>query len=82
MTPSLIRNIIQLALPSILAVFVTWGMQIARIESLEKQLHDIHGALGSHEQKERMDGIVRKLEQLMEGLIQSLNRIEQRISRR
>lgn len=56
-------------------------MQLARIESLEKQLHDIHSELGSHEQKERVDGIVRRLEQLMESLIQSLNRIENRISR-
>ena len=81
MTPSLLRSIIQFAAPSILAIFVTWGMQLARIESLEKQLHEIHSELGSHEQKERVDGIVRRLEQLMESLIQSLNRIENRISR-
>lgn len=81
MTPSLIRSVVQFALPSILAVCVTWGTQIARIESLEKQLHEIHTELGSHEQKERVDGIVRRLEQLMESLIQSLNRIENRISR-
>ena len=82
MTPSLIRSVIQFALPSVFAICVTWGMQIARIESLEKQLHEIHAELGSHEQKERVDGIVRRLEQLMESLIQSLNRIENRISRR
>jgi hypothetical protein len=82
MTPPLIRSIIQFALPSILAVCVTWGMQLARIESLERQLHDIHNELGSHEQKERVDGIVRRLEQLMESLIQTLNRIENRIPRR
>ena len=82
MTPSLIRSVIQFMLPSILAICVTWGMQIARIESLETQLQMIHAELGSHEQKERVDGIIRRLEQLMESLIQSLNRIENRISRR
>jgi hypothetical protein len=81
MTSPLLKNLIHFALPSILAVEVTWGMQIARIELLEKELHSIRTALGSHQKDEHIDSIVVRLEHQLEGLVSAINHIERRLGR-
>lgn len=75
MRPDLIKTIVQFALPSILAIAVSWGTQQARLESLEKELFEVRQELGGHEKNEDW-------EDKFNELLQILNRLESRLYRR
>ena len=75
MRPDLIKTILQFALPSILAVAVSWGTQQARLDSLERDLLEMRQELGGHEKNEDW-------EDRFNELLQILNRLESRLGRR
>lgn len=74
MLTNLIKPMLQYGLPAILGIAVSWGMQQARLESLEKELVQIRLELGSHENNEAW-------EDRFNELIQILNRLDTHILR-
>lgn len=75
MPSHLIKTIAQFALPSILAVAVSWGAQQARLQALEKELLEMRQELGGHELNEDW-------EDKFNELLQILTRLESQMSRR
>lgn len=74
MLTNLIKPMLQYGLPAILGIAVSWGMQQARLESLEKELVQIRRELGGHEKDEAWA-------YKFNELIQVLNRLDTHLSR-
>lgn len=69
-------------LASLVAIAVAWGVQVTRLEALEKELKQVREQLGSHEESEQLENIATKVENQLADIERTLNRIEARAGRR
>ncbi len=69
-------------LTSLIAIAVAWGVQVTRLEALEKEHKQVREQLGSHEKSDQLENMATKVENQLADIERTLNRIEARASRR